>query len=168
MRVSALDDALGGLEWIRAVWSELTDPLTSVADESSRLGSQESYVVVRRLGPEMPSFAVTDARGLYDHLGRPSGATGSSSDRRSKIDISVLSQSMKAVNGQITWLPNEIMVSDCLTKKTGNSALLRYIMQQAKFALRKDGVSSLLSNFCNESQMRSLQAWRLHTVNGLF
>ena len=58
----ALDDALGELEWVRAIWSEMTDPRANLSEPTLRYGPGESVVVVRRLGEELPSYSTIDAR----------------------------------------------------------------------------------------------------------
>ncbi len=45
----ALDDALGELEWVRAIWSEMTDPQSNLSEPTLRYGRGESVVVVQRL-----------------------------------------------------------------------------------------------------------------------
>ena len=152
----ALDDALGELEWVRAIWSEMTDPRANLSEPTLRYGPGESVVVVRRLGEELPSYSTIDARGLYDHLARPSGSTGSSSDRRTKVDIGVICESLRSVSGSVHWLPNQIMIADCLTKKSGNTALMRFIMEKSLFAIRAESVQRLLQEFCSVSQMQAL------------
>ncbi len=152
----ALDDALGELEWVRAIWSEMTDPQSNLSEPTLRYGRGESVVVVQRLGDDVPSYSTIDARGLYDHLARPSGSTGSSSDRRTKVDIGVICESLRSVSGTVHWLPNQIMIADCFTKKLGNTSLMRFILSKALFAIRTESVQRLLQEFCSISQMQAL------------
>ncbi len=96
-----MDDALGEFEWIKAMWAEAADPTAEMSELTRRHGSSESVVVIRQLGSEVPSFSAIDARGLCDHLVRPSGSTGASADRRTKVDIGVVCDSLQAVHGTV-------------------------------------------------------------------
>ena len=78
---------------------------------------------------------MTDAKALYDLLHRRSGNAGQ--DRRAQIDVSVIYTSAKLLNVTTYWVPGHIMIADPLTKRLGNSTLLRRTMARAKFALRR-------------------------------
>ena len=117
--------------------------------DRTRLGPEASVLVMRR--PEDESRApelyvqdddkgihVTDAKALYDLLHRRSGNAGQ--DRRAQIDVSVIYTSAKLLNVTTYWVPGHIMIADPLTKRLGNSTLLRRIMARAKYALRKQPV----------------------------
>ena len=143
----AMDDALGEVEWIRALWHEVMNPSSSVMD-GSRLGPEPAAMVVKlpdeepedvrsiRVKDDHTGVHVTDAKALYDLLHRRSGNAGH--DRRAQIDVAVIHVSAKAMGIVTFWVPGSLMIADPLTKRLGNSALLHRVMRDAKFALCRE------------------------------
>ena len=140
----AMDDALAEVEWVRALWHEVLGPATCVMD-GTRLGSEPSPMVVRlpeeeaedvksiRICDKRSGIHVTDAKALYDLLSRRSGNAGH--DRRAQIDVAVIHVSARALGVTTFWVPGNLMIADPLTKRLGNSTLLRKTMSEASFAL---------------------------------
>ena len=137
----AMDDGLAELEWIRALYTEAVVPNSTVLD-GTRFGDDESVAIVRQCDPQDPTILVTDARALYDLFHRRSGAAGLC--RRAQIDVSVMSSSAKALRAEVHWLPGKHMLADALTKRLGNSALVRKVLSLGKYALKRDGLEMLL------------------------
>ena len=147
----AMDDALGEIEWIRALWHEVLDKESSLMD-GTRLGDRESVLVVRAPDGEREEVAelmvkdqmtgahVTDAKALFDLLSRRSGNAGQ--DRRAQIDVCVICVSAKALRVKTFWVPGSEMLADPLTKRCGNSALMRKVMKEAKYSLMKSTPAS--------------------------
>ena len=142
----AMDDALAEIEWVRALWREVMDPRSCVLD-GTRLGDEQSVLVMKmpenedsaaaiRIADDGKGAHVTDAKALYDLLSRRSGNAGQ--DRRAQIDVAVICVSAKTLNVLTFWVPGSCMLADPLTKRLGNSSLLRKAMETAKYALVKD------------------------------
>jgi hypothetical protein len=147
----ALDDGLAELEWTRAIWTEVTDRTASI-HSANLLGEAESVAVVRLQPDKTPSSAVTDARGLYDHLTRLSASGGDC--KRTKIDIAVMAHSVKALNAVVKWVPGEIMCSDALTKKNGNATLLREVLRRASYGTTEEAMKELLAEFATDTDKK--------------
>ena len=142
----AMDDALAEAEWLQALWHELLDESSNVLD-GSRLGNSETLMVVRlpedepedvasiRIVDRMTGAHVTDAKALYDLLSRRSGNAGQ--DRRAQKDVSVICVSARALKCTTFWVPGSQMIADALTKRSGNGALLRKVMANAKYGLTR-------------------------------
>ena len=145
----AMDDALAEIEWARALWHEVINPVSNALD-GSRLGDQQSVLVMRK--PDDPEFAesiasiqvidkdlgahVTDAKALYDllHMHRRSGNAGQ--DRRAQIDVAAaICVSARTLQLATFWAPGSAIIADPLTKRCGNSTLLRKTMGEATYAL---------------------------------
>ena len=135
----ALDDALAELEWIRALWCETLDPASCILD-GTRLGDNESVLAVRQTD-NSESIHVTDAKALFDLLQRRSGNAGHC--RRAQIDVSVICISARTLRVTTHWVPGEHMIADPLTKRCGNSQLMRRILRLAQYALSKSGFHEL-------------------------
>ena len=136
----AMDDGLAELEWVKAMYAELVIPGSTISD-GSRYGPDQTIAVVRQVDPSEESILVTDARALYDLFHRRSGAAGLC--RRAQIDVSVLAESARVLKATVHWLPGNFMVSDCLTKRLGNSALMRKVMLHGKYAIKACGLEKL-------------------------
>ena len=104
--------------------------------------------MVRRLGPaerEPPTAMVVDAKGLYDHLSRPS-ATAGSHEKRTLVDIKVMSHSVRLIKGLVKWVAGKIVISDSLTKKNGNGGLMRHVMGTGVFGISERAMREILEN----------------------
>ena len=135
----AMDDGLAELEWTKALFCEAVIPGTCVND-GTRYGDDETIAVVR-VRDEEEGAAVTDARALYDLFHRRSGSAGLC--RRAQLDVAVMSKSAELLKTTVYWLPGQYMIADCLTKRLGNSSLLRAVMAMAQYGLTKAALSSL-------------------------
>ena len=120
-------------------WSGSRLLLCDVSD-GTRYGEDETVTVVRcRDDDEV--LAVTDARALYDLFHRRSGAAGLC--RRAQLDVAVMAKSAELLRTKVHWLPGEWMLTDPLTKRLGNSALLRRVMKLARFGLATQALAAL-------------------------
>ena len=136
----ALDDGLAELEWIKALFCEAVVPGTCVSD-GTRYGEDETVAVVRVNDDGDPTAGVTDARALYDLYHRRSGAAGLC--RRAQLDVAVMSKSAEVLRTKVFWIPGANMPADCLTKRLGNSSLMRWLMANARYALTQGSLSKL-------------------------
>ncbi|OLQ05028.1 hypothetical protein AK812_SmicGene11763 [Symbiodinium microadriaticum] len=136
----AMDDGLAELEWVKAMFTEVVIPNSTVSD-GTRFGVDESAVVVRQQDPDENTILVTDARALYDLFHRRSGAAGLC--RRAQIHVSVMAASAKALRAEVHWLPGVHMLADCLTKRLGNAALMRRVLGLGRYAIKEDGLLAL-------------------------
>ena len=71
----AMDDGLAELEWVRAMFTEVVIPNSTVLD-GTRFGDDESVAIVRQIDPSDVTLLVTDARALYDVFHHRSGSAG--------------------------------------------------------------------------------------------
>ena len=136
----ALDDGLAELEWIKALFCEAVVPGTCVSD-GTRYGGDETVAVGRVNDDGDPTAGVTDARALYDLYHRRSGSAGLC--RRAQLDVAVMSKSAEVLRTKIFWIPGANMPADCLTKRLGNSSLMRWLMANARYALTQGSLSML-------------------------
>ena len=91
--------------------------------DGSRFGPDLDSVVVARQRDDEESLMVTDARALYDLFHRRSGPAGLC--RRAQIDVSVMAASAQLLKAPVYWIPGVYMLADYLTKRVGNSTLMR-------------------------------------------
>ncbi|CAE7733243.1 GIP, partial [Symbiodinium necroappetens] len=136
----ALDDGLAELEWVKALFCEAVVPGTCVSD-GTRYGEDETIAVARMIDDGDPTVGVTDARALYDLYHRRSGAAWLC--RRAQLDVAVMSKSAEVLRTKVFWIPGANMPADCLTKRLGNSSLMRWLMANARYALTQDSLSML-------------------------
>ena len=99
-------------------------------------------MVIARQRDDEESFMVTDARALYDLFHRRSGAAGLC--RRAQIDMAVMASSAQLMNAPVYWIPGIYMIADCLTKRAGNSTLMRKVMLSGLFALQPEPLKVLI------------------------
>ena len=124
----------------QSLFCEVVVPGTCVSD-GTRYGPDETVAVVL-CKDEDGGLAVTDARALYDLFHRRSGAAGLC--RRAQLDVAVMAKSAALLKTKVHWVPKDWMIADPLTKRLGNSSLLRKIMRLAQFGLTKRSLSNLI------------------------
>ena len=91
---------------------------------------------------DQESILITDARALYDLFHRRSGAAGLC--RRAQIDVCVMASSASSLNAPVHWIPGAYMLADCLTKRVGNSSLMRKVMTGGVYALQPEPLKVIL------------------------
>eukprot|EP00971_Amphidinium_carterae_P186924 3710393-Amphidinium_carterae.1 len=111
----ALSDAVGALEWLQALWLDLTTNSLSRRDWRDSLSHytvplRREGQLARRAGQSL----VTDAKALFDALQRE--ASGSKQDRRAAVDLSIIQESMTRTGAEVRWVPHGRMLADPLTK----------------------------------------------------
>jgi hypothetical protein len=137
-----LDDGLSEVEWLRAMWCETMDKDSTIYN-STIFGNSETAVVISQTPNPEETALVTDARALFDHRMKRSGNAGSQ-DRRAQTGIVVITHNPQAVHGKLFWVPAEVMVSDTLTTRNGNSALLRKVLFLAVYGVGAEAIQELM------------------------
>ena len=69
---------------------------------------------------------LTDSKSLKDHL----ESTRVISDSRLRVDIARLREMQALGEVQIKWVPGELMLADCMTKKGASTDLLRSVLKR--------------------------------------
>ena len=81
----------------------------------------------------VPGILVTDARSLYDHLGK----TGSvPKERQTLIDLLVARDLVEAGTVILRWVPTTHMLADILTKTQALSAVFRRLVTALRYSLK--------------------------------
>ena len=72
---------------------------------------------------ELPQLlALSDSKSLFDKLLIVEQFTNA--EKRAALEVAAIRDSLRSFGGQPRWVPHELNVSECLTKKKGNSAPL--------------------------------------------
>ena len=80
------------------------------------------------LRPRQAQSHVVDAKSVYDVVLKES--QGSKQDRRTAIELAIVTQAMKRARAQMRWLPHSKMVVDAMTKadpSKSNDALANFL-----------------------------------------
>lgn len=110
------------------------------AGDAARAACGDQVAEIQIVDTE-PGVRVTDAKALFDLLSRRSGNAGHC--RRAQIDVAVIWVSARALHVKTFWVPGTAMIADPLTKRLGNSSLLRRVMQMAKYGLSRQSTGHL-------------------------
>ena len=78
----------------------------------------------------IPIFSYVDNNDLYTSL----HSTTLVSDKKLRIDIAAIKQTMSEENVSVYWLRSSEMIADCLTKKGADSSKLLSVIQQGKLS----------------------------------
>ena len=76
---------------------------------------------------------VTDARSVYDYLGRDS--TSTSSDRRMALEGALLRETVRRRNAEVRWIDGEQNMSNILTKAKADMGVLFEYLREGKLCL---------------------------------
>ena len=114
--------ATGTVEWLLMLMAEVLD---------GSFPMSQCRTVLNRRKP----IIVTDCKSLYDHLLSPSAPTAIE-DRRTSIDVTIIRESVKAMQAHVRWVPTSRMLADGLTKDCGDPLdLLRSCMKNASYQI---------------------------------
>ena len=119
--VLGISEGLAAAEFMRCLWLSATDADFNIA---SPYEHAERCLLV----------AVTDSKGGFDHLNNPTA--GPSRDRRCAVDVAVVRSALRVKNTKLRWVDGaRQQLTDSLTKKNGNSDLLRGVLSAGQFAI---------------------------------
>eukprot|EP00971_Amphidinium_carterae_P178816 3546775-Amphidinium_carterae.2 len=86
-----------------------------------------------------PLFALppsdTDAKSLFDTVGKESY---SHTERRAALEVSVIRDSLKLLEGQIRWVPHALNAADSMTKIGANSQSMVRLLEEGWLQLRSE------------------------------
>ena len=89
--------------------------------------------IMSKAQSELPTLlAVSDSKSLYDKL---VVEQFTNAEKRAALEVAVIRDSLKSLGAATRWVPHELNVSDCLTKKKGNSAPLLELLRTGKYQL---------------------------------
>ena len=81
---------------------------------------------------KIPGIVVTDAKSLFDHLGKPGSIP---TERHTLIDLLVAHDLQKNGAVKFHWLPNTHMIAGVLTKATPVNEVYRKFRDQGLYSL---------------------------------
>ena len=136
----SLARGVGDLLWMMMVYMELVNPGFQLRNWRRYIGQQgytafSKYSEVEEL---RDALALVDAKSLYDLLINETTGGG---DRRTALDIQVLREELKELQGKIRWVEHMEMPADCLTKKCGRPDALRRILADGVFGITEESAT---------------------------
>ena len=117
----AAGEALGSLDWVRAIFEELVDPTFD-------LRNWETAVSHR------PSILLTDCKSVYDSLRQP-WTSASKCDKRTSIDLAIIRDTLSRDLSKIRWIDTRMQLVDSFTKTSATPELLRRVMQSGRYII---------------------------------
>ena len=120
-----MSGALAGVEWIRGLFEELTNPTFSIVEWAGRCRNRGLLIAARSSDAEVrfpKVLSIEDAKSLNDHL--RTETSGGANDRRTAIDIQIIRASMDAQGAMVRW-----HVCRCNDEENGNVPLLQMLMR---------------------------------------
>ncbi|CAK9011962.1 Retrovirus-related Pol polyprotein from transposon RE2 (Retro element 2) (AtRE2) [Includes: Protease RE2 [Durusdinium trenchii] len=131
----SLSRGLAELMWVMVLAQELQDGTFNVKKWRDRLENEELMVMSseRSENTLKEALAVVDAKSLYDHLSKD---TLGGQDRRTAIEIQIVRQDLKQVQGCVKWVHHLAMPADGLTKVSGSNKALYELIQSGMYSVR--------------------------------
>ncbi|CAK0875279.1 unnamed protein product, partial [Prorocentrum cordatum] len=87
---------------------------------------------------KFPVISVTDSRGGYDHVTNPKA--GLAEDKRAAIDVAIVRATMQRPEVHLRWIEGTSQLTDPLTKRMGESALLRQALHDGEYGITADSI----------------------------
>ena len=135
----AMSVASGTVEWLSLMMSEAIDGPFQL---------RQARAILSRRRP----LLATDCKSLYDHLVSPSSPSAID-DRRTSIDVVIIRESIKDLQGIIRWLPTDRMIADGLTKdKLDPADLLRSCVRSGVYQIAPE--TTVLARQAAERELR--------------
>ena len=128
---------IGSLHWHRFLLAE-------VFGLHLELGRWEQQLA------KFPFVAVTDSKSLYDTITKCRNNSSHIDDKRTAIDLTILTGDLANSQGQVRWAGGNNMISDALTKRM-NPCFLRHIMKVGRWTLTEEGHKALTSQLSKQS-----------------
>jgi hypothetical protein len=97
---------------------------------------------------------IVDAKSLFDHLSKET--IGTTSDKRTALEIQVIRQALAETNTRIRWVPHPSMIVDMLTKRSGNPDPLMQLLHTGVMSLT--GTNKKVLPAVNVKSLASSQA----------
>jgi hypothetical protein len=117
----AASEALGSLDWVRALFEELTNPNFSLRE-------WESHVSQR------PALLLTDCKSVFDSLNQQ-WTSGSRCDKRTSIDLAIIRDTLSRDLSKIRWIDTRYQLVDCFTKNTASPDFLRQTLRSGTYII---------------------------------
>ena len=130
----SLSKGLGELMWAMVLLKELTDGKFCI--QKWRQNMEDDLMVLSSMRTEQTlqqALAVVDAKSLYDHLSKD-GAGGA--DKRTAIEIQIIRQDLRTMDGEVKWVDHKSMLADGLTKVGGSNEALHEVLRTGVFSIR--------------------------------
>ena len=116
----AMSEGLAFGEWM-ATWFGLAKDL-DYKMEDRHVNNREIKLqsIMSEAKSDLPTLlAVSDSKSLYDNATREQFTA---TEKRAAMEISVIRDSMDSVGATARWVPHELNVSDCLTKRKATAS----------------------------------------------
>eukprot|EP00913_Durusdinium_trenchii_P007048 g6630.t1 len=160
----SLSKGLAELTWTMLLMKELSDGTLNIRDWREHLKTEELMVISsEETESELrESLAVIDAKSLYDHLTRE---TIGGSDKRTAIEIQIIRDDLRRLQGQVKWVEHLAMIADGLTKINGSNAALREVIRSGFFGIRPVESAMTLRDAAKKAGHSSAELRRIGTHN---
>ena len=83
-------------------------------------------------------LAIVDAKSLFDYLSKE---TIGGQDKRTAIEIQIIRQDLRQLQGEIRWVDHPAMLADPLTKVKGSTQPLLELLNTGEFSISAEAVS---------------------------
>eukprot|EP00435_Cladocopium_sp_Y103_P039402 s1944_g10.t1 len=136
----SLARGVGDLLWMIVVYLEMTDPEFQLREWRKHVAKRGYAAFSKYDDPQElnDALAIVDAKSLYDLL---INETTGGNDRRTALDVQVLREELKELEGKIRWIEHLQMPADCLTKKHGRTEPLRKLLLEGTFGITEEATA---------------------------
>ena len=133
----ALSKGMAELAWTVTVFNEMITHQFDLKNWKEAVRQQGLYALAKEnISDELRgTLCIVDAKSLYDHLSKDT--IGSTSDKRTAIEIQVVRQAMRESATVVKWVPHPKMIMDALTKRQGNQSPLIELLETGQFGIRE-------------------------------
>eukprot|EP00971_Amphidinium_carterae_P046008 905357-Amphidinium_carterae.2 len=132
----AMSMGLSHAEWAMEWWKLATDCQYDLRQRTQNPHDIEVKALMHDPGAKPPKLlAVTDAKSLFDTVNKESY---SHTERRAALEVSVIRDSLKLLEGQIRWVPHALNAADSMTKLGANAQSMVRLLEGGCLQLRSE------------------------------
>lgn len=136
-----LMDGLGALEWALTLLHEVVTPDFDLKNLDQTL-------------KQIPSYAFTDAKSVWDHLNSDNPTTGVT-EKRAAVDFIICKESLKRTATAFNWTPGVFQLADMLTKEDPDALdSFRHCVQTCQYQIADEHAMLLQRAQAKEKRKR--------------
>ena len=135
----SLARGLGDLLWMKVLFKEIEIEKFSMHEWASTLSRDQVVAMARDDGGTLKEcLAIVDAKSLFDYLSKE---TIGGQDKRTAIEIQIIRQDLRQLQGEIRWVDHPAMLADPLTKVKGSTQPLLELLNTGEFSISAEAES---------------------------
>ena len=156
----SLSKGLGDLLWMKVLLRELQEEKFNIREWPADMKHEEITAIASDQTSHslQECLAIVDAaKSLYDYLAKE---TVGGQDKRTAIEVQIIREEMKQLNGSLRWVDHPAMIADTLTKVKGATKALFEMLRSGEFCITAEADHLAQRRECRDKGISSSELRR--------